>query len=210
LAHARNSGILATAATYILPLDADDYLAPLFLEKSIQVLTTNKNLRVVYTDATRFGSVNEPWLHPAFDLKLLCKQNIFQPCAMFAREAFNQTKGYRGNMVHGYEDWDFWLQLIEDNRQVFHVKEPLFYYRVKNNSMLKTLQSDSEKLEQMKQQVYLNNRKKIQQVYPEFAYWWEQKISTKDLPFMIGYRLKKQMQKIKQGLSFQPGSGSAH
>jgi glycosyltransferase involved in cell wall biosynthesis len=55
LPNARNSGIKATKGVFILPLDADDKIAPTYLEKSLQVFSENPLVKVVYTDVQCFG-----------------------------------------------------------------------------------------------------------------------------------------------------------
>jgi glycosyltransferase involved in cell wall biosynthesis len=198
LANARNRGIAATTAPFILPLDADDAIVPTFLEESLLPFREHGDLKVVYADAVKFGVLNESWQHPNFDLKKLCKANLFQPGALFTREAFNGTEGYRPNMVYGFEDWDLWLQMIEKDDEAFHIRRPLFRYRVNPGSMVRALQGNKEKVWEMRKRAYLNNRKKIQIIYPEFAYWWERQLSKKDYKFIVRYRLENGLKKLTQ------------
>ena len=55
---ARNIGIAQTDGEYILPLDADDKIAPTYLEKAVQVLDENESIGIVYSKAMLFGQVN--------------------------------------------------------------------------------------------------------------------------------------------------------
>ncbi len=38
-------------------------------------------------------------------------------------------------MKHGFEDWDFLLNLLDKDSVVYQIPKVLFYYRVKRNSM---------------------------------------------------------------------------
>jgi hypothetical protein len=37
-------------------------------------------------------------------------------------------------MIHGWEDWEFWISLSTLNRRIVKLPEPLFLYRVRSSS----------------------------------------------------------------------------
>ena len=45
-------------------------------------------------------------------------------------------------MIYGWEDYDFWLSLIELGREVICIPETLFFYRKRSNSMVTTMSRD--------------------------------------------------------------------
>jgi glycosyltransferase involved in cell wall biosynthesis len=135
LAEARNAGIRASAGQYILPLDADDKIAPAMLEKTLRCLEGNPGVGIVYTDAEYFGSVNRMEATADFDFTLLCFQNHLNYCSLFRREVWQRAGGYNRNLVWGYEDWDFWISCAEQGCKARRIPEPLFQYRVKPQSM---------------------------------------------------------------------------
>src|SRR5579863_3389457 len=61
LAAARNAGIRAAAAEYILPLDADNRLRPGYIEHGIRLLDGNPEVGVVYGDAEYMGERTGRW-----------------------------------------------------------------------------------------------------------------------------------------------------
>jgi glycosyltransferase involved in cell wall biosynthesis len=186
---ARNAGIKATHGDYILPLDADDKIAPTFLEKLIKAFFDNYELKMVYTDVQHFGDRHDLSCRLDFSLKTLSNQNIVQPIALFKRIDFEKTGGYRINT--GYEDWDFWLQLINEDSEVVHIKEPLTYMRVKANSMIKDIQRKPEIERALRKEIYLKNRKKIQTLNPSLALSYERKLKFPDITFLISQYLNR-------------------
>lgn len=57
----RNTGMQATHAPFLLPLDADDLLDARFLEKTVPLLERNPGLGFVSTNVRFFGSEQGSW-----------------------------------------------------------------------------------------------------------------------------------------------------
>ena len=45
-------------------------------------------------------------------------------------------------MIYGLEDYEFWISLLKNKNTVKKLPQTLFYYRVKENSMLTNLKSE--------------------------------------------------------------------
>ena len=139
LAMARNRGIAASTGDIILPLDADDLIAPTYLEKGVSVLTANPDVGVVYSMADKFGDVNELWQLPEFSPAHLLKENMVFCSALVRRDLWARGGGYNISMKYGWEDWDFWLSLCEQEIRFVRIPEVLFHYRVREDSMTVTM-----------------------------------------------------------------------
>jgi len=157
LAASRNLGIRHTSAPFILPLDADDELAPTFLEKTVSVLMQREKVKVVYTDIQYFGQRNETVKMNPVVLRNFIHVNQMVCTSLFTRKAFDQTLGYRTNLLYGYEDWDLWIQMLRHESEIVHISEPLFLYRQKAGSMYDILKTDAVKNQAMLDQLLLNN-----------------------------------------------------
>lgn len=59
-------------------------------------------------------------------------------------------------MIHGWEDWDFWLSLLELDRKVHRIPKVLFYYRVSEASMIEGMSPDKQA--RMRLQLIHNHR----------------------------------------------------
>jgi glycosyltransferase involved in cell wall biosynthesis len=127
---ARNTGIRATRATYILPVDADDLIEPDYVEQAVELLESRPDVGVVYCRADRFGDAQGLWELPPFDPAAMAVDNIVFATAMFRRADWELVGGYDETLRRGGEDWDFWLSLIELGRQVVQLPDVLFHYRI--------------------------------------------------------------------------------
>jgi glycosyltransferase involved in cell wall biosynthesis len=136
LAAARNAGILASKGKCILPLDADNRLRSGYIEHGIQILDANPQVGVVYGDAEYIGVRTGRWRVGSFDRDKLLHWNYIDACAVYRRSVWEQNSGYDSGMVHGLEDWDFWLGALEHGWEFAYVPEVLFDYRTANESMV--------------------------------------------------------------------------
>lgn len=156
LATARNHGIAATRGKYILPLDADDALAPDFLAQTVAVLEAEPDIHIVYTDLLRFGDAEGVFHTGEFVLAKLAVLNQLNYCSLYRREVFTAVGGYNANLVWGYEDWDFWIGAAERGFKARKIAAPLFRYRIRAGSMLSmAAQRDAE----LRARIVLNHPK---------------------------------------------------
>ncbi|HXU26170.1 MAG TPA: glycosyltransferase family A protein [Bacteroidia bacterium] len=153
---ARNTGIKNSVGKYILPVDADDKIAPPYISEAVAVLEKRENVKLVYCNAKLFGSVNRDWVLPDYSLKNMLIENIIFCSAVFRRKDFDASNGYNEQMVEGFEDWDFWLDILKDKGEVFKLPQTYFFYRIKENSRNHTL--DIEKQKKLRAQVYQNHK----------------------------------------------------
>jgi glycosyltransferase involved in cell wall biosynthesis len=139
LSIARNNGIKVSRGQYFLPLDADDTIEPTFLEKAYWILETNPNLGYVYPYVQLFG--DEDWVWQTMEeynyYKLLFDNHI-AVCSLVRKKAWEEVGGYNPNMIYGYEDWEFWINLGKHGWYGQNIAEPLFNHRKHGVTMTKT------------------------------------------------------------------------
>ncbi len=135
LSIARNNGIKVSKGKYFLPLDADDYIDTTYIEKAVSILESNPKIGFVYSNVRFFGDVNYVWETNQISLITMRLFNSVTSSAIIRRNAYNQTAGYNPNMIYGYEDWDFYLSLLEIGWQAYFIHEPLLYYRKHGKTM---------------------------------------------------------------------------
>lgn len=174
LSAARNNGIRSSQSEYILPLDADDMIESTYLEKTFAIFANNPDTKLVYTDCHLFGLVDQKFDLPDYSFKLLLQRNLITATALYRRENFNKTSGYDENFKSGWEDWDLWLSILDQDSRVIKVNEVLFEYRQKENSMVRSL--TSELMSMIRNIVYYKHLAK----YKQFS---------KD-PEILAYRIK--------------------
>jgi glycosyltransferase involved in cell wall biosynthesis len=169
LAASRNNAIRQARGDYILPLDADDAIAPGMLAASAAVLDSRPEIGFVYTDVQRFGAEHTLLRTAAYDLDALRFDCLMMPATLFRKAAWAQTSGFFTNMgIQGYEDWDFWLRLAAVGWQGHHLPLPLLRYRRSASSMLtRARRHDLE----LRAQIVLNHRRLYE---PPLVTWAEQ------------------------------------
>ena len=125
LANARNIGIAAAKGRYIVPLDADDMLAPKFMARTVPFMVQHE---IVGTYLEMFGARAGVVATPPFERSKMLNENPLFVCSMFSKALWEQVHGY-DVAPFGYQDWSFWLSCIEAGARVHVVAEPLFRYR---------------------------------------------------------------------------------
>ncbi|MBC8277552.1 MAG: glycosyltransferase family 2 protein, partial [FCB group bacterium] len=136
LPSARNAGIRESSGEFILPLDADDMLHPLYLERTVPVLIKTPGLGYVYVIADCFGDEHRTWTGGEFDFGKLLENNLMTCTTLYRKQAWLDAGGYNPNMKHGFEDWDLWVGMAEKGWFGRLLNEPLFLYRKHGSTML--------------------------------------------------------------------------
>lgn len=139
LSSARNAGITIAKGEFILPLDADDKIAPRYIELAMESFQEDTCLKVVYCKAEKFGVENGIWQLPSFNIYDLCCFNMIFCCAFFRKKDWQLVRGYDLNMVYGLEDWEFWIAILKNDGGVKCLNEVGFYYRIRENSMARAI-----------------------------------------------------------------------
>ena len=142
LCSARNFGIENAKGEYILPLDADDKIAPDYVALAVKAFEDDNSLKVVYCKAEKFGDELKIWNLPTFSLYNLARQNMIFCSALFRKRDWELVGGFDIKMIYGWEDWEFWIALLKNGGNVQRIEEVGFYYRVKSDSMLNTIQEE--------------------------------------------------------------------
>jgi len=130
---ARNLGLQEAKGVYILPVDADDCISPVFLSHAVEAMEANPVLKVVYCRAEFFGDRQGEWPLPPYSPELLARKNMIPATALYRREDALAFGGYCTEELFR-EDWDFWLSMLKNGGEVLQLDEVGFYYRVRRGS----------------------------------------------------------------------------
>ncbi len=132
---ARNHAARNAGGEFFCAVDADDKLAPEWLEKAARVLDQRPDVAFVSHWLETFGDERWTWQPERCDLPSLLARNAVNGAALVRRTAYDAVGGYDESMREGCEDWDFWLRLVEHGLQGAIIPEVLFYYRRRSDSM---------------------------------------------------------------------------
>lgn len=137
LGAARNNGIKAAKAEYIIPLDADNKLRESYITKGVNILDQFPDVAIVYGDNRQFGLNNRDVIVGEFDIAKLLAKNYIDACVVLRKSSWEAINGYDEQMpVMGYEDWDLNLRVFFKGWEFYYINEIVFDYRVRENSML--------------------------------------------------------------------------
>jgi glycosyltransferase involved in cell wall biosynthesis len=126
-----NVAMRVACGTYIMRLDADDYLVPEALAKMIAPLEANPELGLVFPDyyyVDAVGNITGEERRHNFEKEVsLYDQPAHGACTMIRLSYLKKIGGYNESFTC-QDGYDLWLKFIT-NYTVQNVNEPLFYYR---------------------------------------------------------------------------------
>lgn len=128
----RNFGIEHARGRYVLSLDPDDKLSPIYLEMAAYMLEV-ENYDVVGASVQHFGDRDDQWLvRPRPVLSDVVHENITTSTAVYRRDLWAAAGGYHDTGLGEtliYEDWKFWVRAMALGARVYNIQAPLFFYR---------------------------------------------------------------------------------
>lgn len=136
VAVARNTGIASTQSPLVACLDADDALAPRWVEACVEGMKQDRSIDLAYTGLLSInpdGSETvSPWPNEwDFDQQLKRRNQVPTAC-LFKRSVWERLGGYRQRyapMGAGSEDAEFWTRIGAYGSKCQQVTaEPLFLY----------------------------------------------------------------------------------
>ena len=111
-AAARMTGVAATTAPFVYPLDADDVLVPGALGALADALDAAPDAAFAWGDYEVFGDYSGRYRSPQRFLPWsLTYVNVYPISSLIRRTALEDAGGWRSPSV--YEDWDLWLAFAE-------------------------------------------------------------------------------------------------
>jgi glycosyltransferase involved in cell wall biosynthesis len=135
LGAARNAGVAATTARYVLPLDCDDVLLPGAVVHLADLLDAHPQAVVAWGGYERFGHEHtvQP-LAPVLDAWQITYLNELPATALIRRCTLEAVGGWR--LRGNYEDWDLWMTLAERGLDGVGSRRLTFRYRRVGTGML--------------------------------------------------------------------------
>lgn len=76
--------------------------------------------------------------------------------ALYRKSDWEKYGGYDENMKNGLEDWEFWLNFIEDKKFFYCICETLMSYRI--SSFSRSRQINKQQNKKLKRYVYKKHR----------------------------------------------------
>ena len=142
---ARNRGIQEARFDWLLFLDADDWIAPRYLEKMTAMIEFDPSLDIIHCGWTRVAPdgtlMGEQYAPDSIDLfPVLARSCTFAIHACIVRRALVEAAGGFSLSLLICEDWDFWQRLARTGIRFGAVREILAFYRMRPNSLSRSSQ----------------------------------------------------------------------
>lgn len=131
-AAARTTGLYATDAHFLFPLDADDLAVPGVLGTMADLLEARTGAVACFGDYAEFGDSEIVRAVPEkLDAFRIAFTNEYPVSAMFRRDVLEAVGGWNGNGYtgRGYEDWNLWMTLAERRDNCVHIGKGQITYR---------------------------------------------------------------------------------
>lgn len=154
---ARNFGIDKASGEWILPLDGDDKICSQYLDSASKEFSAHD---IIYGKGEYFGEKQGAIAVDDYNAAEILLENQIFCTAFFKKHDWKKTGGFDESMQKGYEDWDFWLGMLNlkrDRLKVKKINEPVFLYRIKSASRNTVAMNEED----------LNIRKYLFTKYPE-------------------------------------------
>lgn len=128
---ARNAGIRMTQAPMVLVLDGDDKVAPSYVEEVSGMLRSHSSMVAASSWMQTFGVLDAVVRPAGGKMTAFLSRNCCPATHILRRDAWEQCGGYDESMRSGFEDWDFFLSLLETAPEaaIGIVEKPLINYR---------------------------------------------------------------------------------
>jgi len=207
LSSARNYGIENSKGDFILLLDADDRYHSSFIEKGIKLLINNPEIGIVTSWLQKFDNKNTQYpiyKTPGGNKIDFLFGNHSIGTSLFRKQCWKEVGGYDATMKRGYEDWEFYIRVVQKwNVEV--IPEVLFFYRIHNISMAinASHNHDSEirKYIFMKHKyLYIENYERTLNYFINMSDYYKRKelrrVTSKD--FKLGRAMLKPLRIIRQ------------
>jgi glycosyltransferase involved in cell wall biosynthesis len=131
LARTSNRGASEAKGEYFMFLSADDRLEPSYVSELYEALIRTPEASFAFCSARLFGA--ESGIAPARPFSafsLIRGRNYINGSALTRRADYLDAGGYPEDLGEGaFDDWDFWLTMVERGHRGTYVPRPLLLWR---------------------------------------------------------------------------------
>lgn len=143
---ARNTGVAASNADYVLCLDSDDTISPTYLEEAYNIFEMDEKVGVVGSYVELVGERVGKWKPmDKVTVKDALTSSPIANASCFRKKAWESVGGYDENL-RGKEDWEYWISLLKYGWPVRIIPRYHYIYLTRPNSKVKTSNKNAESI----------------------------------------------------------------
>ena len=136
ISEATNSALELAKGEFIGLVDNDDVLDRDALYYMVEKLNDDKNLDLIYSDEDKLDYNGErcfPHFKPDFSLDTFLSSNYFCHFTVIRKSIIDKIGGFRGE-YNGAQDYDLFLRVIDETKNIGHVSKILYHWRMTEGS----------------------------------------------------------------------------
>ena len=128
---ARNAGIRRAHSSMVLVLDGDDTLEAGYIENVSKLLCDDSAMVIASSWMHTFGVLDAVVCPTGGNIVPFLSRNCCPATHILRKDVYEQCDGYDETMRSGFEDWDFFLTMLETapEAHIGIVERPLINYR---------------------------------------------------------------------------------
>ena len=128
---ARNAGINKAQSSMVLVLDGDDKLEAGYIEHVSKLLCDDPTMVIASSWMHTFGVLDAIVCPTGGNIVPFLSHNCCPATHILRKEIYEKCNGYDESMRSGFEDWDFFLSMLETTPEahIGIVRKPLIHYR---------------------------------------------------------------------------------
>jgi glycosyltransferase involved in cell wall biosynthesis len=128
VAAARNRGLDLVTGTHVIFLDADDTLAPTFVEECLNALAQS-DAGYAYSTARLFGAIDATREAQPFNLVALKRRNFIPVTVLMDMSQLGEDRFDRSPKLGAWEDWEMFVRLAARGVHGIPAPRAVFDYR---------------------------------------------------------------------------------
>lgn len=133
-----NEALKMVTGDYVALLDHDDLIPVNSLFEIVKAINENPEADYLFTDEDKFTDIKkktryEPNFKPDYSFDTFTSYNYICHFSIFKKELMDKLKGFN-EQFDGSQDYDLILRAVENAKQVVHIPQILYHWRVHPSS----------------------------------------------------------------------------